>query len=506
MKESAFKFDKKTYCWQTVFYGTSGAVYLINYLNNLVVKAESLRSKRWCECYLDDTLQEGTDDNFRDCLVAHGLILSPQKSQSGTLVTFLGLEIDAVNKTIRITEKTFKKFTDLMKKSTLYKEDDSHYILFSDFEEAIGIIGRLAKTSIMGLTKCHHLLARLSEATNNSNQLVELKKNEQKEISFWLEKRHLLKMSQFSRGAASLQVTSRNLLKKQKLETPLTSDSSSKYWGFKIYILGKLFCRCGPVPEDLMESGIAVKETYAFKEMMVELEKIKINNPEIEGLKLSVGVDSQNLDACFSRRRAKNSEMNDLLSEVYEILENNQLSVSTYWINTEQMNLTGSDKISRKDYSEFEHQVSLSEEGANFVKEVYGRIKVDIFGAPSNILNCHYCCDLTIENDEKNLRMSGLEFLSTEKMGGKFWICPPKHVMQDTLSLLNQYDWLNAKKLQVLLLVDECYVAAVRAAFQKKKGVKELITSRFYKKQEKATKLKRRHRQNFVLFEINSMK
>ena len=27
MRESAFKFEKVTYCWQTIFYGTSGAVY-----------------------------------------------------------------------------------------------------------------------------------------------------------------------------------------------------------------------------------------------------------------------------------------------------------------------------------------------------------------------------------------------------------------------------------------------------------------------------------------------
>ena len=507
MKESAFKFDGVTYCWQTVFYGTSGAVFLVNYMNNLCIQAESIRSKKWCECYLDDTLQEGTEDNFRDCMEAHGLILSPHKSQSGTLVVFLGLEIDAVNKTIRCTEKTFNKFTELMKKSTMYKQDSSHYMLFSDFEEAIGIIGRLAKTSIMGLTKCHHLLARLGEAMNNSNQLVELKNNEQKEISFWMQERHKLKMSQFTRGAASLEISEVDLIKKPKLETPLTSDSSGKYWGFKISILGKQFCKCGPIPEALMDSGIAVKETFAFKEMMVKLAKIKEEHPNIEGMKLAVGVDSQNLDACFTRRRAKNSQMNEILSEVYEILEKHQLLVTTYWISTLQMNTTGSDKISRKEFSEFEQKISLSEEGARFIKDVYGKIKVDVFGSPSNTLKCHYCSELAIENDSLNLRKSGLEFLSSEKfLQGTFWIVPPNNVMQETLSMLNQYDWKNAKKVQILLLVEERFVAAVRAAFQKKKGLKDLVTSRFYKKQEKATKLTVRHRQNYILFEINTLK
>ena len=269
--------------------------------------------------------------------------------------------------------------------------------------------------------------------------------------------------------------------------------------------MGKQVCRCGPIPEDLLDSGIAVKETYAFKEMMIELEKIKQKNPNIEGLKLAVGVDSQNLDACYTRRRAKNSQMNDLLSQVYDILEKNSLSVTTYWISTEQMNSTGSDKISRREFVEFEHKVSLSEEGARFVKDCYGPVKVDVFGAPSNVLNCYYCSELTVENDKWNMQKSGLEFLSTEKFIGRLWIVPPKYLMQDTLSLLNQYDWTKAVKIQVLLLVEECFVAAVRAAFQKKKGLKELVTSRFYKKQEKATRLKSRHRQNYILFEINTV-
>ena len=375
MKESAFKFEKVTYVWQTMFYGTSGAVYLVNYMNNLVVKAESLRSNLWGECYLDDVFHEGTSDTFRDCMLAHGLIISPLKSQSGTSVIFCGMEIDSVNKTIQITKKTYDKLTELMKKSTLYKEDKSSYMLYSDFEEAIGIIGRLAKTSIKGLTKCHNLLARLGEAANNSNQLVELKEKEQKEIQFWVEKRHKLKMSQFSKGAASLQLMNDDpLKKKQKLETPITSDSSGQYWGFKIEILGQRFSRCGPIPKNIANSGIAVKECHAFKELMIELAKIKQKNPEIEGLKLAVGVDSQNLDACFSSRRAKNSQMNEILSEVYDILESNSLSVTTYWISTTQMDLTGSDKISRRDYSEFEQKVSLSEEGANFILENYGPV------------------------------------------------------------------------------------------------------------------------------------
>ena len=369
----------------------------------------------------------------------------------------------------------------------------------------MGIIGRLSKSSIMGLTKCHHLLARLGEATNNSNQLVELRENEQKEISYWLEKRHVLKMSQFSKGAATLEISSNDLLKKPKLETPLTSDSSSKYWGFRICVLGKEVARCGPIPETLLDSGIAVKETYAFFKMMEELANIKLKHPEIEGLQLSVGVDSQNLDACFTRRRAKNSEMNDLLQKVYKILEENKISVRTFWISTEQMNETGSDKISRKCFTEFENHVTLSEEGARFVLDCYGKVKVDIFGAPSNVLNSLYCSDLRIENDEKNLKKSGLEFLSSEKLLGRLWIAPPKHVVRDTLALLNQHDWESLKNVQVLLLVEEVRVEAVRAAFMKKRGIKELVSSRFYKKCEKATKLKRKHRQNYVLFEINSI-
>ena len=287
MAESGFEFEGQVYCWQTMYYGTSAAVYLVNYLTNLVVRAESLRSKKWAQIYLDDLLQETTDDNFKMVLLEHGLILSASKSQSGHYVVFCGYEINGKEK---------------------YKEDDSKYMLFTDFEKAMGLICRLTKSSIQGFTKSHHLMARLGEAMNNSNQLVELKQKEQDEMSFWSESRHTLKMAQFSRGAGSLQISTKNFEKQQKiakLDTPITSDSSGGYWGFKIAINGIFVCKCGEIPERYSKCGIAIKECLAFKNLCSEAVKIKIKHPEIEGMHFAVGIDSANLHANFTRRRAK---------------------------------------------------------------------------------------------------------------------------------------------------------------------------------------------------------
>ena len=380
MAESAFEYEGQVYCWQTMYYGTSAAVYLVNYMTNIVVRAESLNSKKWAGIYLDDLLQETTDDNFKNALVEHGLIISEAKSQSGHYVVFLGLEINGKEKTIRVSEATYKKFKKLISKNTMYKEDDSRYMLFTDFEQCMGLICRLTKSSIQGFIKSHHLMARLAEAMNNSNQLVELKQNEQEEMKFWTDSRHTLKMAQFTRGAGSLQISTKNFEKQQKiakLDTPLTSDSSGSYWGFKIAILGKLVCKCGEIPEKYAKMRIAIKEAHAFLKLCKKLVELALANPEIYGMHLAVGLDSANLNANFTRRRAKNEEMNKILSEIFTILEEANLAVSTYWISTGLMNSQGSDKISRRDFSEFENNITLSELGANFLREKFGFFECD---------------------------------------------------------------------------------------------------------------------------------
>ena len=491
-----------------MYYGTSAAVYLVNYLTNVVVRAESLKSKKWAGIYLDDLIQETTDENFKNAILEHGLILSEAKSQSGHYVVFLGLEIDGKNKTIRVSEDTYNKFRNLISQTTMYKSDDSKYMLFTDFEKAMGLICRLTKSSIHGFTKSHHLMARLGEAMNNSNQLVELKQKEQAELKFWTESRHTLKMAQFARGAGSLQISTKSFEKQQKiqkLETPITSDSSGSYWGFKIAILGLLICKCGEIPRKYTDTGIAVKEGVAFKNLCEELVKVKMKKPEIEGMHIAVGLDSANLNANFTRRRAKNELMNEILSDIFSILEQANLSVSTYWISTDVMNSQGSDKISRRDYSEFENNLAVSEIGANFVKEKYGNFKCDVFGAPSNILNAEfYCSHLDIEDDPKNMRMSPLEFLASETLKKRLWVMPPKHLVRETLQLLQQIDWKTLKKVQVLLLVQDIFVDEVRAVFMKKTGISEIISSRFHKSGDGAKRLNRNARNDYVLIEINS--
>ena len=457
--------------------------------------------------YLDDLIQETTDDNFKNAILEHGLILSESKSQKGHYVVYLGLEIDGKAKTIRVSEQTYEKFKNLIRKNTMYKEDDSKYLLFSDFETAMGLICRLTKSSIQGFTKSHHLMARLAEAMNNSNQLVELKKKEQEELKFWTESRHTLKMAQFTRGAGSLQISTENFEKQQKiakLDTPITSDASGSYWGYKIAILGLLICKCGEIPKRYADTGIAIKEGLAFKNLCRGLVKISKQKPEIMGIHVAVGLDSANLHANFTRRRAKNELMNEILSEIYELLEQASLSVSTYWISTSVMNSQGSDKISRRDYTEFENHIALSEMGAQFVKEKYGLFKCDVFGAPSNVLDTYYCSHLHIENDPNNTGITPLEFLAHKTLKGRFWVLPPKHLVSETVRMLQQMNWLKLKEVQVLLLVQDIFVDEVRAAFMKRKGVNQLITSRFSKSGEKATRLTRKIKNDYILIEINS--
>ena len=105
-----FKVFGRVLVFQTLFYGTSAAVIIVNTINNLAAQAQGIRSNIFVIIYIDDILQSSSSSAIIDHLIELGYIFSEKKSQIGTLVNFLGLEMDAVAKTLRISETTFEKF------------------------------------------------------------------------------------------------------------------------------------------------------------------------------------------------------------------------------------------------------------------------------------------------------------------------------------------------------------------------------------------------------------
>lgn len=499
-----FRFEGKVYIFQTMFYGSSSAVYLVNYLTNLACKAASIKFDKFIEAYIDDVFSESKDEDFRIYMENLGLQFSKKKSQAGPIIEYCGVSVDAIEKTFQVTEKSHTKMVKLWENATMRKsesEGEQKFLLFDDFQKLCGSVIRMAKTSIHGLLKSHFLLARLAESTESNHVLVELGEREQKEMSFWLSERHKISMEQFLPAAGSFKLMAGDP-KRRKLVNgnyENSSDSSSKYWGIKFVVNGVTRAKSGKIPDIWLPRGIACQEGYSFREW------VKIAKPKTRS---SCALDSQVLQLCFSKRRSKNEHLNEILTDIYDLMEEKELYIDTYWVNTSDMKSFGSDNISRRVFSEFEENLNgLTALGSDGIINEYGKPKIDVFGSPSNIFDIMYCCNIEIRNDEKNMKQSGLEFLAENKfIPGILWLYPRNEVVKQTLSIISSWDWSAFKQLKILLLVRERFVEAVWSSVRQLKCVKEVKLETFVKSGRKSSKLKYKSQDTMVLFEIESNK
>lgn len=475
---------------------------MVNYLVNLAAQAASIKFGKMVEAYIDDVFIEGTSDDVRIFFENLGFLFGDAKSKFGPVVDYCGIRVDGIKKTFQVTETAFNKMTDLWKKAVFRKSeesDESKYMLFSDFQQLIGFMVRMSKTSISGLLKSHFLLAKLAEAVESDYVLVELRKEHQKEMEYWLEKRHEILMEQFLPAAGSVKILKDDPTKKPDLVKGVmenSTDSSSKYWGIKYVRKGVIKAKSGPIPEELLDKGIACQEAYSF-EKFVDIAESKTRS--------NVGLDSQVLKICFSKRRSKNPTLNKILLSIYKKMEEKNLFLDTYWISTKKMWLYGADKISRKDFSEFEEvKNGVSEMGANYVIDTYGHPKMDVFGSSSNIFQTMYCSDIQIQDDKFNMKMSGLEFLCEKRLGGLLWLYPRPELIKQMISIVTGLNWKNFNGVKLLILVPESKVQLVLAHSGKVEGMKTLKFETFAKMGRKPSKLKNKTKENFVLVVLQS--
>ena len=447
---------------------------------------------------------EGTTDEVRVFFEEMGFLFGDSKSKFGPVVDFCGIRVDGTNKTFQVTETAFMKMKELWNKAVFRKseeKDDSKYILFSDYQQLTGYMVRMSKTSVAGLLKSHFLLNKLAEAVESDHVLVELKKEHQTEMEYWLEKRHKMPMEQFLPAAGSIKVLERDPAKRPKLVNGVyenSSDSSSKYWGIKYVRNGVIKAKAGPIPEDLLDKGIACQEGHSF-EQFVEIAERRT--------RLNVGLDSQVLQICFTKRRSKNKTLNEILLRIYKKMEEKELYISTYWIPTTQMNLYGADRISRKDFREFEEVSNgLSESGVNYVVDTYGRPKMDVFGSNSNVFETMYCSDITILDDKYNMKMCGLEFLCEKKLGGVIWMYPRSELVKQMMEIVCKLNWEELEGLKMLILVTESKVPQVWDKLRNVKCIKKLKFETFARMGRKPVKLSKKTKQNYVLFIVESEK
>ena len=501
--ECGFRFEGKTYIFQTFFYGISCAVIMVNYMVNLAAQAASIKFGKMVEAYIDDIFIEDISDDVRIFFEDLGFLFGESKSKFGPVVDYCGIRVDGIKKTFQVTETAFVKMKNLWEKAVFRKsekEDMSKFMLFSDFQQFMGYVVRMSKTSISGLLKSHFLLAKLAEAIESDYVMVELERKHQEEIAFWLKERHEILMEQFLPAAGSLKILDENPAKKPKLVKGVlenSTDSSSRYWGIKFVRNGVIKAKAGPIPEELLDKGIACQEGYAFDKF------IDIAEPKTRS---KVGLDSQVLQICFSKRRTKNEVLNKILLGIFKKMEEKELFIDTYWIPTKTMFLYGADKISRRNFSEFEElDNGLSEFGANYVIDTYGHPKMDIFGSASNVFKSMYCSDITILDDKFNMKMSGLEFLCEKRLSGLLWVYPRPELVKQMTDIVGKLMWKNFVGVKMLILVMESKVQGILANLGRIEGMKKLKFETFARMGRKPSKLSKKTKQNYVLVVLESI-
>ena len=350
------------------------------------------------------------------------------KEQAGPVVDFTGFTLDAIRKTIAVHEKTRRKLTRVIEQD-LYWIDGKAFLNYDDLESAVGLVSWAATTSPLGRTMMFALIGALNEGRAQSCPVVAIPDEAVDELKLWASTEQRLPMGSF---------------KVAGVKAECYSDASKDYIAAKAN--GMAFC--GPVPIEYIDHAIAVKEALALLELVKLLKKNQI---------AYLNVDNMVLHGAFEKRRSKNEKLNRILRSIFELIRDKKLVVVTRWISTDQMaEATGADRLSRRDLSETFDPFSLSEAGVNLIREQYGKIHVDVFSGPlNNVFDTMYCSAISVQDDQKSLKIDGLTFLTTKKLEGRIWIFPPLDLVLPCLSILKNIKWPTDDRLQVLLVIPQ---------------------------------------------------
>ena len=115
-----------------------------------------------------------------------GFFLSHNKIQSGTVVEFLGYQLNFSDQTIRIKPATLEKtLTTIRTSFSLPHDNFGLQIQFDDLEILLGRLEFLANISLVGRTKTSNLVAQLRQSRRNSKEPIILSSASYQELIYW---------------------------------------------------------------------------------------------------------------------------------------------------------------------------------------------------------------------------------------------------------------------------------------------------------------------------------
>ena len=186
------------------------------------------------------------------------------------------------------------------------------------------------------------------------------------------------------------------------------TDASTSHFGVK---LGNRLVR-GEFPLIYQASNIQTKEAYALYFYIKEFAPVLSE--------ITVMVDNLALVCNFKKRMSRNSEVNLLLRDIFQILRSKKTVVNLVWISTTRMLEEGADGVTRAKFIDyFSDDKSLSPEGKIRLLELSGldlKRTTDAFASSiDNVLKVPYAHINWDTSDELALGLDAFEFFEGQE-------------------------------------------------------------------------------------------
>jgi hypothetical protein len=404
-------------------FGNSASVIISQTLLGIPAQIIRVRDQRVTFHYIDDYFLRKTradqPDILRPELLAHGLVLS-DKSQHGSTIEFLGIDLDLKAKDFSLKRKTLDKIAKSIS-DFLILDQGRLWITVEDMETLLGLLNFATDCSILHRVNVTHLIQSFRLASQSRNGFALIDNLCYKEILYWREFCIKPVRKPFDR------------LKPQLLSIEASSDASMKTYAFQdsTGLSGH-----GTFPPLLISEcpDIMGRETFGTRRYLEECEK------NIDLIQLS---DSEPTVHALKKGRSNNLYVNRELNTIFDLLYLKNINLTMVWIPTLKMAEIGTDGLSRGDFRPIHDSHGLSELGVSRFVDIYGRPpSVDVF---SSIINNPFMIKYTSRHqaadDNNYLGMDGLNFLTSRLVsqycaGGYVYMWPPLPLLQWTISAL----------------------------------------------------------------------
>ena len=406
--------------WKCMAMGMSAAPYVAQSTNNFLSDLYSLKFRVYHAVYLDDFWGEPKPGvpKFEKWAGEFGLRFKTTKSEEGSILELLGVEINLITKTAKITSDKAQK---IEKDARLFLANghvnSKQLAIFYGRLEFASQMCQIGRVQTRAITKQMGSTLIVYNGLSETDKII-LSPESIKEIEFW---------SSIS-DHAPLHIGKRSFVN----GNVLASDACGKKYA---YVIGpKSFA--DNYPDHIKDEHINVKESFALNQLVK-----KAIRPETD---FEILCDNETTVRSFNKGRSNNVIIHELVKEVKELLAERNSRLRVVWICTKKMEQYA-DGPSRGVYVKAEF--GLTEQGIKRIIDLFPSFEyrrnntdlVSLFAGPlNNPAHVRYFA-LDIDNtDHLSAGKDAFQAISERKlaggrMAGGFLAYPP-------ISLINSFN------------------------------------------------------------------